>query len=152
MSIQIVPLTEAHLQAFTYTGARISLLELGDLKAVLTLYLQHGDAQVALVDGVPQALAGVVPVWQGVGQTWLVLNPEAERYAKTILRTIREELPKIAEARRYHRLQTWVNATDLQSQRFAQAYGLKLEGCMKKFNAKGEDFLVYAMAYPRPTA
>jgi hypothetical protein len=97
-----------------------------------------------LTNGVPIACGGILPLWAGVGEGWVVTSPLVEKYpvlfAKTVWRTT-FELLKNSDL---DRIQTVIDAQHTVSQKWAERMGFRNEGLMRKYLG-GRDFYRYAL-------
>lgn len=50
------------------------------------------------------SLIGVVPLWKGVGQLWMLVSKEVSKYPLELVKKQVEELEKVAKENNYHRI------------------------------------------------
>jgi hypothetical protein len=87
------------------------------------------------------ASGGIMPLWKGTGEGWVVssnLVPEHGMFfAKTVLRMMKEYEPE------FERIQTTVDAEHKVSLRWVEWMGFKNEGLMRKYIG-GRDYYRFA--------
>lgn len=87
---------------------------------------------------------GFTPLWPGVTEIWLYLNPESFKKKKTALRLMRHILNDIIQREKYHRIQAVVLKGYDAGIRFAEFFGFENEGLMRSYTTDKEDFYRYA--------
>lgn len=103
-----------------------------------------GPAVTAFYGAKPVACFGVVPIWNGVAQAWLIASDECR--AKPVYMTkMAHHLFDIAEiSERLHRMQITVKTSDKRAEKWALHLGFVLEGVMRKYGPDGSDHYIMA--------
>jgi hypothetical protein len=97
-----------------------------------------------LTNGIPIACGGILPLWKGVGEGWVVTSSLVEKYPITFAKTIWRETIRLIKSMDLERIQTVVDAEHTVSQRWVERMGFESEGLMKKYLG-GRDFIRYAL-------
>ncbi|GAH46646.1 unnamed protein product [marine sediment metagenome] len=102
---------------------------------------------IAYTIEVPEGLVasgGVLPLWKGVGEAWVVTSELVETYPILFAKTVWKKLYEIINANGIERVQTTIHKDHVISQRWAERMGFENEGLMKKYLG-GEDYYRYAL-------
>lgn len=108
-------------------------------------FYERGPAFSGFLNGTLLGCAGVVPLWPGLGEAWIVLSPEGRRH-RAWYRAVARILPSIAASGRFRRIQADVVREFEAGRRFVERLGFKYEFTMPKYGPNGEDFVRYV--YP----
>lgn len=135
MNVEIVPLTYAHLASLPLpTGL--------DQRAYFT---PGSIARCVLADGVPVLAGGIVNLFWGRGEAWILPTDYYRSHFKTCFRLLRDTIPHMAVRGRFARVQ----ATCLcgVSGSFFRHLGFEYEGTMRHFGPQGEMCDMYARIF-----
>jgi hypothetical protein len=105
--------------------------------------LARGPA-FTIANGVPVACGGILPLWKGVGEAWIVSSPLVEKYPITFAKVVWKKLKLLIEIMDLERVQTMVDCNHKVSQEWVKRMGFKKEGKMSKYIG-GRDFYRYAL-------
>lgn len=105
--------------------------------------LAKGIAFTGLVNDDVMACGGILPLWKGVGEAWVVTSPLVVSYPTFFAKTIYRKLLAIVEILRLERVQTTVDAEHTVSLGWVEWMGFKQEGLMERYIG-GRDFYRYA--------
>tara|TARA_R100001443_G_scaffold55213_1_gene66478 strand:- start:2338 stop:2781 length:444 start_codon:yes stop_codon:yes gene_type:complete len=83
---------------------------------------------------------GIIPVWDGVGEAWLLTSKEVPKYPITIARAIYECFYQWVDAKDLWRVHANVRSDWDVAIRFAKFLGMKEEGLMEKFGPEKADY------------
>jgi len=97
-----------------------------------------------IANGVPIACGGVLPLWKGVGEGWVVTSDLVEKYPLIFAKTVWRAMTELIVDMGLERIQTVVDSEHTVSQRWVERMGFKNEGLMKKYLG-GRDFIRYAI-------
>jgi len=97
-----------------------------------------------LTNGTPIACGGVMPLWEGVGEGWVVTSELVERYPLTFAKTVWRKMKEIIDEMDLVRVQTLVDAEHTVSMKWVERMGFENEGLMRKYLG-GRDFYRYAL-------
>ena len=95
-------------------------------------------------DGKIVGCGGFTPLWIGVAEIWMYLQPEAFKRKRLALRLMRHILNDIIERKQYHRIQAVVLKDYKEGIRFAEFFKFKNEGLMESYSVDKEDVYRYA--------
>lgn len=101
-----------------------------------------GDAYTITDNGNIIASGGVVPMWKGVGEGWIVSSEFVHEYKIFFVKTVLRELMKLSE--KYERIQTMIDIENVVSMKWAEWMGFECEGLRRKYIG-GRDFWGYAL-------
>jgi hypothetical protein len=90
------------------------------------------------------ASGGVIPLWKGVGEAWVVTSDLVEKYPIFFAKTVWRKLHEILDVNGIERVQTTIHRDHMVSQRWAERMGFENEGLMRRFLG-GEDYYRYAL-------
>ena len=97
-----------------------------------------------LQDGKIVGCGGFTPIWTGVAEVWMYLQPDAFKRKRLALRLMRHILNDIIRRKQYHRIQAVVLKDYKEGIRFAEFFGFKNEGLMRQYSMNKEDFHRYS--------
>lgn len=104
----------------------------------------EGMSWSAEVDGLVVASAGLVPLWAGVAEAWMISGDEVDRHAIKIARTLRTMLEDTMWQRSIHRAQANIHSRFERALRLAEWLGFENEGLMRRFGVEGDDYFRFA--------
>lgn len=90
------------------------------------------------------ASGGILPLWKGVGEAWVVTSELVEKYPLVFAKTAWRKLYEMMANMRLERAQTTIHKDHAVSQRWAERMGFENEGLMKKYLG-GQDYYRYAL-------
>lgn len=99
---------------------------------LISLRLTKGPA-FTITNGNIIACGGVLPLWKGVGEGWMVTSPLVEKYPILFAKTAWAKITEIIENLQLVRLQTVVHSEHIVSQKWLQRMGFTNEGLMRKY-------------------
>jgi len=105
--------------------------------------LSRGYGYTGLADGEIVGLGGILPLWKGVGEAWVVSSPLVARYPLFFYRTIYWMLEELMEKMELVRVQTTVHCKHERSIKWVEKMKFKNEGLMRKYIG-GQDYYRYA--------
>lgn len=97
-----------------------------------------------LSNGQPIACGGILILWQGVGEGWVVTSPAIEEHAVFFAKTTWRMMQEIIIKNQLVRVQTLVDAEHKVSQKWVERMGFRKEGLMEKYIG-GRDYFRYAL-------
>jgi hypothetical protein len=103
-----------------------------------------GPAWTLMIEHKPVVSSGVVIVWEGMGEAWMLLNGKMiERYPLTVFRVIKSGLSAIIEDCRLHRIQTFVLDGHPKAHKWIQVLGFKQEAKLDGFGPDKKAYWIY---------
>ena len=104
---------------------------------------KHG---VAYLDGGEiHAVAGIVPLWEGVGEAWAIPTKHIGRRKIVIGRHFKNTFHMVANDLKMRRVQAAVKVGYKEAHNLARFVGMTEEGLMKKYGPDGADYMRYAI-------
>ena len=117
-------------------------------KYILDVWLQRmalTDRSFSLIDNGHLIVAGgIFPVWDGLGEAWLIPSDRITRYRKSMISHLRRHIDRITKEDGLRRVQATVRADFPAAHRFLEFLGFDREGLMVSYGADGADHYLYA--------
>jgi len=104
----------------------------------------NGPAYTGFVDGKVAGFAGVILMWPGVGEGWILGSDLFSDNKLWFVRNVKSYMTKIMNTHQMHRLQTTVMHGQNNLIRLVEFLGMEFEGRLKSYGPHGEDYLMYA--------
>ena len=98
----------------------------------------------ARIDNKVIASAGLVPLWPGVAEAWMIPGADTGRHAIAVGRELRRRLGSVMRDRGLNRVQANIHHEFERATRLAEWLGFKNEGLMRRFGVEGADYFRYA--------
>lgn len=89
-------------------------------------------------------IAGVAPVWPGVGAAWSVTSDLVNKYPKAYFKATKQVLDAISADWKLHRVQVSVNVENKKAVNWVQHLGFQFEGLMRAYGVDKQDHYLYA--------
>ncbi len=115
-----------------------------NIDAMLASQAELGLAVTALVNGMPVAVFGVIPLWPHVAELWSIISAPARRLPKQLTMVGAAFCDIAAQSLRLHRLQITVRSDEERSLRWARHLGFEVEGLMRRYTPDGVDAYIMA--------
>ena len=90
------------------------------------------------------ASGGIIQMWPGVGEAWMMMGDDFEDYAQVIYRTCLRTIRTAEKVFGMKRIQAAVLASEPQFVAWAISLGWQKEGLMRKWGPDGSDFYMMA--------
>lgn len=103
-----------------------------------------GHAFSLLTNGHLVFSAGIFPIWDGMGEAWVVPSDLIRQYKREFVRYVRGYMDQLAKENSYHRIQATARSDFPQGQRFLEFLGFTREGLMHRYGPDGSDHYLYA--------
>ena len=110
---------------------------------LVAINLSKGPAFTGVANGEIIACGGILPLWKGVGEAWVVSSELVSLYPITFAKVIWRKLKSIIEELELERVQTTVDVEHKVSQKWLERMNFENEGLMRKFLG-GRDYYRYA--------
>jgi RimJ/RimL family protein N-acetyltransferase len=145
-----------HIKIVKFEAAHLSYLDFNQdafesLMRVNTPLYDHADiierysyAYTGLSGGKVLGCAGIIPIWNGVGDFWMYLGKETFKDKILTIRIMQELLDDIITNNHLHRVQAVVKTDFCAGHRFAKFFGFEFEGHKRHYGPDKEDFTQYA--------
>ena len=115
-----------------------------NVKEAIVCQSRVGPAITAFIDAKPEVIFGLIPLWDGVSQAWMIASDTA-RFKPLALTRMAKYFFDIAEiSERLHRTQITVKTSDKRAEKWALHLGFVNEGVMHKYGPDGSDHYIMA--------
>ena len=104
----------------------------------------QGMSWSADVDGRIVASAGLIPLWAGVAEAWMMGGDVIGRHQVKVARQIRTMFDDVMKQRGLYRAQANIHHRFDKAIRLAEWLGFENEGLMRRFGVEGDDYFRYA--------
>ena len=143
--VVIMPFAEGHFD-FLKIGQSdiVSAQSYVDIKHRVACQSNIGIAYTAFLYSNPVAIFGCVPIWNGVGEVWSLMDNRAKKNAILLTKIGFKVLYVIEQYLCLHRSQITVKSADVKAVRWARALGFRNEGTLKSYGPDGSDFYMMA--------
>ena len=108
---------------------------------------QPGNAYTMFVNNKPVFACGIVVLWDGVAECWVMASQNIYEMKFLAARTILDLQDKLCKKNKIRRLQTSVKADFKLGLRLATWCGLEVEGLKKKYGPDGSDYYQLGKIY-----
>ena len=106
-----------------------------------------GNAYTLFVDRKPVVAGGIIVLWSGVAEGWVMANQNIFEVKFLAAKEIKNRTDVLCKKNKIKRLQTTVKYDFNSGIRFASWLGLKPEGIMRKYGPDGSDYYRMAKIY-----
>ena len=100
-----------------------------------------------MLDETPIVSGGIVPMWSGVAEGWVLSSKHIDNYKIKAASSVKKRLDYLCTNNKIIRLQTAVKEKFFVGIRFAQWLGLEKEGLMKYYGLDGTNYWRMAKYY-----
>jgi hypothetical protein len=138
-------LTRAHILD---AAAQRSSTVIGSLDLILRaldVYSLPKHGLAYLEGGEIHAVAGIVPLWEGVGEAWAIPTKHIGKRKIVIGRHFKNTFHMVANDLKMRRVQAAVKVGYKEAHNLARFVGMTEEGLMKKYGPDGADYMRYAI-------
>ena len=144
----IKPFEQEHADKIISYGMNDKLMELdASYKNHRICLADKGNAYTLFIDNKPIVAGGIIVIWKGVAEGWVMANQNIYDVKLLACKEIKKRTDILCEKNKIKRLQTSVKASFTTGVRFASWLGLKKEGLMKNYGPDGSDYLRMAKIY-----
>ena len=144
----IVPYRKEHGDQIINEGLNYELLKIDASYEELRIdHSRPGKSFTLLGDGTPIVCGGIIPLWNGVCEGWVIGGKRIFQAKIKAARLIKKRTDLLCLNNNVSRLQTAVKAGFKEGYRFAKFLGLQDEGLMKKYGPDGSDYYRMAKIY-----
>lgn len=144
--MNIIPFRPAHAIELEHGPLKIETERPAqDLTQHYQLAADNGLSFSAIVNGWVIASAGLMPLWPGVAEAWLLASNRIDQHAIAIGRAVRTRFRQMIDAEQLHRVQAAIRSDTPSLVRLPQWLGMKHEGHMLAYDQFGADYERYAL-------
>jgi len=87
---------------------------------------------------------GIVPIWDGLGEAWVLPSAAVKNHKKTFVRLIRENMERLSDELAFRRVQATARADAPKALRFLEFLGFEREGLLRAYGPDGSDHILFA--------
>ena len=140
--MQIIPFEIEHFDAMDLGP---DSLVSRDRRPLFEAYPKVGPAVTLLNDTMePIACAGVLVMWEGLGEFWMIPSRYVPKYPKTVWKEAKDFVNGSIAKFNLHRVQATVREADETATRWIERLGFQKEGVLRCFGANGENHVMYS--------
>ena len=144
----VKPFKEEHADQIVSFGMNHKLMEVdASYKENRICTADKGNAYTLFVNKKPVVAGGIVILWEGVAEGWVMANQNIYDIKFLACREIKVRTDLLCKRNRVKRLQTTVKYDFSTGIRFATWLGLKPEGIMRHYGPDGSDYYRMAKIY-----
>ena len=110
-------------------------------------YSQPRNAFTMFIDEKPVFAIGLVVLWQGVAEGWVIASQNVFDIKYLAAKTMKEITDELCKKNKIIRLQTSVKAEFKQGIRFATWLDMEIEGLKKNYGPDGSDYYQLARIF-----
>ena len=116
----------------------------GNYEDVLLSYSALGKAFTAIHHGKPMCCFGVIPLWPGCAECWLVPDVEIGTIARSFHRTSKAIFDIFMSEWRLVRLQVTVNCGNVAASKWIKKMSFSEEGRLQNYGPEGDDYFMFS--------
>ena len=149
MASELKPFKPEHADEIVSIGLNDKLMEIDASYTDNRIcdHSQPGNAYTMFIDGKPVFACGIVVLWKGVAECWVMASQNIYDIKFLAAKTILELQDKLCKKNKIKRLQTSVKADFKLGVRFATWLGLEIEGIKKCYGPDGSDYYQLGKIY-----
>jgi len=107
----------------------------------------HGLSWSVEIDGTIACSAGLVPLWAGVCEAWMIAGDDIDQHRIKVARKMRVMLVDVMRQQGFYRAQANLHCGFERAIRLAEWLGFENEGLMRRFGIEGADYYRYARVF-----
>jgi len=142
--LRIVPFEVWHAEALAEDSLE-GVLKPAPVRERAEFYLKMGPAYSGWIDGKLIGCAGIMIMWPGVGEAWIIFSEDVLQYKKDAYVVILDYLRAIISKLHLRRIQAHCHSALPHGQKYLEQLGFECEGKLKKYGIDGADHYLYAM-------
>jgi hypothetical protein len=141
-----VPYSPDHLSYINTNNPDIEAMRRGGgLQDMVDGQASIGEAVTVLTHGKPTAIFGIVPIWDGLAEIWLIPDESLRIYPLFMTKAARTFIDICMISKCLHRLQITVRCDHRQAVGWARTIGFTQEGTLSKYGPDQSDFFMMSM-------
>lgn len=140
--MEVIPFKPVHLLAIEHRWPEVGIAP--DLMLSTAKHYAIGFARTGLVNGRPIVCGGMMKLWPGVGETWVIGSDELKQNVIPFQRAILR-FREVVFGMGLHRLQCACHVDFTDSRKWLERLGFVDEGLMKAFASDRSDYVRYAI-------
>lgn len=145
MKISTEPFRPEDLAEISFSPTTVRDVHDRPLDDLARLYASSPAVTLRDSDGQIIACMGLLSLWSGVSEAWVVTSPLAVRYPVLLYRTVNKYLWSTIRSLGLRRVQAVVRKDFYTGHAFLQSLGFRPEGLMPRYGNGGADCVRYAL-------
>ena len=146
--VKLVKFSTAHLRLMRFDAWQLSVMRtFPDYEQSLEQMAAAGEAYTALIDGQPVMCWGLIELWPGVAEAWMLRDEAISQHAVTLARCAFDYFLQVGAELALNRCQFSVSAGNERAVRFAKYLRFEVEGVLRRYAPDGSDYLMMARLY-----
>lgn len=144
MAFEIIPFEVEHLEAIqprSFEGSELGSLE--DWRERAKLYKRAGPAFTGVIDGQIMGSCGLIILWPGVAEGWMVSTNLVAKLPLTFHRAVTRGMDRLIKENGLRRIQVAIHADHKKSRNWITRLGFFYEGQMVSYGPDGSDYHRY---------
>jgi len=118
--------------------------KLMDWDLVKTIRNAENIGVTYVIDDKPIASGGVIPMWEGVGTSWMACSKDYKNYAVSVGRYMLDTISSAFDIFDLRRIQATCDEKDEESIKFHEWAGYEKEGILKRYGIDGSNHIMFA--------
>lgn len=135
-----IPYEAAHLEQLMAGNLNTGAERLGYMMNYAHRLEQPDWAYTIVDDDQVLFCTGIMDMWPGTGEVWFIGSQEIHRRPRAVVEFCRREMRFCAKERGLWRIQGVCRADWPQALRFAEFFGFRNEGLMRRYGPEGSDY------------
>lgn len=146
--VEIIDFSVRHVSVMNLRPqSRISFEHIPDYKQKLKAVEMSKWSHSAVVLGDIVCSFGIIEMWPGLGEAWMLTSDKVKRYPISLTRGAARYFDAAARDLQLRRLQITVNVNDELAVRWANRLNFTQEGLLRRYGPDGSDHLMYGKVY-----
>jgi hypothetical protein len=109
---------------------------------------KQGNGFAVCVDGKPMTCFGVVPLWKGVGEIWMIPDKfMLSKFKTKFHKGAFKFMLTTAKQLKLHRIQCTVKSNNTRAIKWIESMKFLKEGIVKQYGPDKEDYIMYARLF-----
>jgi hypothetical protein len=106
-------------------------------------YPSRGPAFTLMSEDNPVCAGGIVPLWPGVAEAWMLISKYVNQYPLSVYKSVSSVMLDIIEKMELFRVQTVIKEDDKTAIRWIERLGYTREGLLRQFGPDRQDYFIY---------
>ena len=142
--MRIDPLNKLHVLSVAQNAPERNHIDMRNVLDSLSLYTMPKRGFACVEKGEVYLVGGIIPVWDGVGEAWIIPSKKMGERKIAASRWMRIAFDHLFDELKLHRAQAYADASFTEACRVLEWVGMEKEGIMRKYGSDGRDHYRYA--------
>lgn len=141
----LVPFSAIHVRMMTFDAFEQGYLDaIPNYELVVDGYSRIGYSYTGVVEGKPVCSFGVIPLWPGVAEMWMLPDLTLRHHAFAFHRATKRWIDIVMSELCLVRLQCTVHTRNVRADKWIRSLYFESEGTLRRFGPEGADYEMYA--------